>query len=99
MVSREFIRSVIRANHVIAVYMKGEQRLDGLSSLIYVIHDLILDENEEKLLMMNRIKGINTNGLLRIKAVRTSQVDVSIEDSEPQEYTINTSDIIKLEKL
>ena len=79
--------------------MKVEQRIDGLSALIYVIHDLILDENEEKLLMMNRIKGINTNGLLRIKAVRTSQVDVSIEDSEPQEYTINTSDIIKLEKL
>ena len=99
MVSREFIRSVIRANHVIAVYMKGEQRLDGLSSLIYVIHDLILDENEEKLLMMNNINGIKTYGLLRIKAVRTSQVDVSIEDSEPQEYTINTSDIVKLEKL
>lgn len=99
MVSREFIRSVIRANHVIAVHMKGEKRLDGLSSLIYVIHDLILNENEEKLLMMNSFKGINTNGQLRIKAVRTSQVDVSIEDSEPQEYTINTSDIIKLEKL
>ena len=49
MVSREFIRSVIRSNHVIAVHMKGEQRLDGLSSLIYVIHDLILDEKEEKL--------------------------------------------------
>lgn len=79
--------------------MNGEQRLDGLSYLIYVIHDLILDENEEKLLMMNSIKGINTNGRLRIKAVRTSQIDVSIEDSEPHEYTINTSDIVKYEKL
>ncbi len=99
MVSREFIRSVIRSNHVIAVHMKGEQRLDGLSYLIYVIHDLILDENEEKLLMMNNINGIKTYGLLRVKAVRTSQVDLSFEDSEPQEYTINTSDIVKYEKL
>lgn len=99
MLSREFIRSVIRSNHVIAVHMKGEQRLDGLSALIYVIHDVILDENEEKLLMMNSINGIKTYGLLRIKAVRASQVDVSIEDSEPQEYTINTSDIVKYEKL
>ena len=97
MVSREFIRSEVRANHVIAVHMKGKDRKDNLSYLIYVIHDLILDEVEEKQLIMNSFKGINTNGLLKIKAIRTSEIDLSIQDSEPQEYTINTSDIVKYE--
>lgn len=99
MVSREFICSVVRANHVIAVHMKGEDRIDNLSCLIYVIYDLIIDEVEEKQLIMNYINGINTNGLLKIKAVRTSQIDLSIQDSEPREYTINTLNIVKYEIL
>ncbi len=97
MVSREFIRSVVRAHHAIAVHMRDEERIDGLSYIIYVIHDLILDEDEEKLLIMNTINKIDTDGLLRVKAVRTSQVDISLQDSQPQEYTINTRDIVKHE--
>ena len=77
--------------------MKGEERIDGLSFLIYVIHDLILDDEEEKVLIMNTINHIDTEGLLRVKAVRTSQIDISIQDSKPQEYTINTRDIVKYE--
>ena len=46
MVSKEFIYSVIKDNHVIAVHMKGEDRIDGQSELIYIIHDLLLDEKE-----------------------------------------------------
>ena len=99
MVSREFIRSVVRANHTIAVHMKGEDRIDGLSNTIYVINDLILDEDEEKYLIMNTINKIDTDGILRVKAIRTSEVDVSLKDSEFQEYTINTKDIYKYEKL
>lgn len=97
MVSKEFIRSVIRSHHVIAVHMKGDKRTDGLSYLIYVIHDLIIDEDEEKLLIMNTINHIDTEGILRVKAIRTSQVDISIQDSKPREYSINTKDIIKYE--
>ena len=97
MVSREFIRSVVRAHHAIAVHMKGEERWDGLSYLIYVIHDLILDESEEKLLIMNTLNGIDSHGLLKVKAMRTSEVDVSIQDSKPQEYIINTIDIVSYE--
>ena len=99
MVSREFIRSVVRAHHAIAVHMKGEERWDGLSYLIYVIHDLILDESEEKLLIMNTLNGIDTHGLLKVKAMRTSEVDVSIQDSKPQEYIINTIDIVSYETI
>lgn len=95
MVSREFIHSVVRADHVIAVHMKGEERINNLS--IYITHDLILDEVEEKQLIINSINCINTNGLMRIKAVRTHQIDLSIQDSESQNYTINTLDIIKYE--
>ena len=78
MVSREFIRSVVRAHHAIAVHMKGEERWDGLSYLIYVIYDLIIDENEEKILIMNTINGIDTYGLQKVKAMRTSEVDTSL---------------------
>ena len=66
---------------------------------IYVIHDLILDDEEEKVLIMNTINHIDTEGLLRVKAVRTSQIDISIHDSKPQEYTINTRDIVKYETI
>lgn len=99
MVSREFIRSVIRANHAIAVYMKDEDRIDGLSHTIYVINDLILDEDEEKYLIMNTINKIDTDGILRVKAIRTSEVNVSLIDSEFQEYKINTKDIYKYETI
>ena len=99
MMSKEFIRSVVRAHHVIAVPMKGEERLDGLTNLIYVIHDLILDENEEKLLIMNSINDIETHGIIKVKAVRTSEVDVSIEAPKLQEYIINTMDIEKYETM
>ncbi len=97
MVSREFIRSVVRAHHAIAVHMKGDERIDGLSNLIYVIHDLILNEDEERLLIMNTINKIDTDGFIRVKAVRTSQVDISLQDCQPQEYIINTRDIVKYE--
>ena len=36
MISREYIYSVIKDNHVIAVHMKGEDRIDGQSELIYI---------------------------------------------------------------
>lgn len=97
MISREFIRSVIRAHHVMAVHMKVEERIDVLSRVIYVIHDLILDEEEEKLLIMNTINKIDTDGFLRVKAVRTSQVNFSFRDTKLQEYIINTEDIVKYE--
>jgi len=97
MVSRELIRSVIRGHHTIAVHMKGEERLDGLTYLIYVIHDLILDENEETLLIMNTCNGVDTHGFIKVKAIRTSEVDASIQDSKPQEYIINTMDIVGYE--
>ncbi len=79
--------------------MKDEERIDGLSYIIYVIHDLMLNEDEEKLLIMNTINKIDTDGLLRVKAVRTSQVDIYLQESQPQEYIINTCDIVKLETL
>jgi len=94
MVTREFIYSVIKSNHVIAVRMKGEKRIDGLFNLVYVIYELILKEDEEKDLITNRINGIHTDGKIRIKAVRTSEVDASNQDSEPQEYEIDTKDIV-----
>ena len=97
MVSKELIRSIIRAHHAIAVHMKGEKRVDGLSRLIYVIRDLILDEEEEKELMINSINGIKTYGLLRVVAERTSEIDISLQDNEPQEYIINTMDIDEYE--
>lgn len=99
MVSREYIRFVVRAHHVIAVHMKVGERWDGLNKSIYVIHDLILDESEEKLLMKNTISGIETHGFLKVKAIRTSEVDISLQDSEPQEYIINTLDIVKYETI
>lgn len=46
---------------------------------------------------MNTINKIDTDGLLRVKAVRTSQVDISLQDYQPKEYTINTRDIVKYE--
>lgn len=99
MASREYIHSVVRANHVIAVHMKEDLRINSLSSIIYVIYDLILSEEEEKFLIMNRAKGVDTDGPLKIKAVRTSKVDISLEDSKPNEYIINTKDIVKFETL
>lgn len=99
MVSREFIHSVFKAHHVIAVHMKGEKRLDSLSTIIFEVHELLLDENEEQLLITNRIKGMNTHGLLRVKAVRTSEVNLSLQNLEPQEYVINTMDIVDYEFL
>jgi hypothetical protein len=95
MVSREFIRYVIKSHHEILVHMTGEERLDGLSSLIFVIHNLVLNENEGKELIMNTFNRIDTHGLLRVKAIRTSQVDVSLIDSNPREYIINTKDIVE----
>lgn len=97
MVSREFIHSIIHSHHTIAVHMKGEKRLDGLSHLIYVIYNLVLDEKEEAELIMNSINRVKTYGLLRVKAVLTSEVDLSIQDKEPREYTIDTAEIISYE--
>lgn len=73
--------------------MKAEERIDGFSCLIYVIQDLILDDNKEKALILNTINAIDTDGHLKIEATRTSQVDLSLQDNIPQEYIINTKDI------
>ena len=62
-----------------------------------MIYDLVLNEEEEKQLLWNTIHKVYTEGRLRIKAVRSSQVDISIQDSQPQEYTIDTRDIVKYE--
>lgn len=94
MVSKEFIYSVIKDNHVIAVHMKGEDRIDGLSELIYIIHDLLLDEKEEQLLVRNLINKKDTHGMLKIKATRSSEVDTALEDNKLREYVINTKDIL-----
>ena len=93
MVSREFIYSKIKSHHAISVHMRGKKRLDGLTSDIYVITELILDKEEEKQLLMNLSKKENSSGKLKVKAIRTSEVDASSDDSEPQEYVLNTSDI------
>lgn len=98
MISREYIYSVIKDNHVIAVHMKGEDRIDGLSELIYIIHDLVLDEKEEQLLVLNRINKIDTHGMLKIKATRSSEVYSALEDNDLREYVINTEDISYYEK-
>lgn len=98
MVSREYIYSVIKDNHVIAVHMKGEDRIDGLSELIYIIHDLLLDEKEEELLVRNLINKKDTHGMLKIKATKSSEVDAAIEDNDLREYIINTEDISYYEK-
>ena len=79
--------------------MKGEKRVDGLSSLIYIVYDLLLSKKEEEQLLHNISQKIDTQGILRIKAIRTSEVDLSTKDSEPQEYTINTMDIVGFEKV
>ncbi len=97
MVSREFIYSVVRSHHAIAVHMKGEERIDGLSNVIYVIQNLILDDNEKQLLIMNTINKIDTYGFLKVKAIRSSEVDITLNESKSQEYTINTSDIVNYE--
>lgn len=78
MVSREYIYQVIKSHHTIAVHMKGENRLDGLTTIIYVMHDLILDDSEERHLLTNISKCINTHGILNVKAVRTSEVALSL---------------------
>lgn len=77
--------------------MKGEKRIDGLSSLIYIVYDLLLSKKEEEQLFNNISQKVDTQGILRIKAIRTSEVDLTNQDSEPQEYTINTMDIVDYE--
>lgn len=77
--------------------MKGEKRIDGLSSLIYIVYDLLLSKKEEEQLLNNISQKVYTQGVLRIKAVRTSEVDLTNKDSEPQEYTINTMNIVDYE--
>lgn len=99
MVSREQIYFNVKFNHVVALHMKGEKRVDGLSSLIYIVYDLLLSKKEEEQLLHNISQKIDTQGILRIKAIRTSEVDLSTKDSEPQEYTINTMDIVGFEKV
>ena len=42
--------------------MKDNQRLDGLSKTIYLIYDLLLNEEDEEMLILNRKNGINTDG-------------------------------------
>ena len=98
MASREYIYSVIKDNHVSAVHMKGEDRIDGLSELIYIIHDLLLDEKEKELLVRNLINKKDTHGMLKIKATKSSEVDAAIEDNDLREYIINTEDISYYEK-
>ena len=97
MVSKEFIYSVIKDNHVIAVHMKGEDRIDGLSELIYIIYDLVLDEKEEKLLVWNLINKKDTDGVLKIKEMRSSEADTALEDNKLREYVINTEYILSYE--
>ena len=70
MISREYIYSVIKDNHVIAVHMKGEDRIDGLSELIYIIYDLVLDEKEEKLLVWNLINKKDTHKTINILGIK-----------------------------
>jgi hypothetical protein len=77
--------------------MMGEKRIDGLSTLVYVVYDLVLDENEENVLISNSIKGVNTYGPLKIKAKRTSEVDLPKQDEPLQDYLINTVDITEYE--
>ena len=97
MISREYIYSVIKDNHVIAVHMKGEDRIDGLSELIYIIYDLVLDEKEEKLLVWNLINKKDTHGVLKIKAMRSSEADTALEDNKLREDVINTEYILSYE--
>lgn len=97
MISREYIYSVIKDNHVIAVHMKGEDRIDGQSELIYIIHDLLLDEKEEQLLVWNLINKKDTHGVLKIKAMRSSEADTALEDNKLREYVINTEYILSYE--
>lgn len=97
MVSREYIYTMVKSHYVIAVHMKGEERIDNLSSVIYVIRDIVLDEWEEKQLLQNIQKGINSEGVLRIKATLSSEVDVSMEDNIIKEYVINTKEIVLYE--
>jgi hypothetical protein len=58
-----------------------------------------LSKKEEEQLLHNISQKVDTQGILRIKAIRTSEVDLSTKDSEPQEYTINTMDIVGFEKV
>ena len=97
MVSREFIYSNVKSRQVISVYMKGEDRLDRLTLLIYVIRDLILDKKEEQLLLKNLRDKIDTDGVMRIIATRTSEIDYSLIDNDEKEYVINTADIVSYE--
>lgn len=99
MVSREFIRSVVRKRHAIAVHMRGEQKNEGFFKPIYVIIDLILDEDEEKDLMWNTINKVDTDGLIKVRAFCVSQFDSSSKDSKPQEFIINTKDIEEYETI
>lgn len=73
--------------------MKEGKRIDNLSLLIYIIHDLILEEYEEKQLLWNIQNNLDTDGIIKIKATRTSEIDLSLEDKEIKEYEINTKDI------
>lgn len=73
--------------------MNGAKRLDGLHNEIYVIYELLLDKSQKEELVRNIQNNKDTEGILRIKAVRTSEVDISLQDSKPREYFINTKDI------
>lgn len=61
MVSKEFIYSYIKAHHTISVHMSGEKRMDGLTSEIYAIYELILEEGDENQLIMNCLEKVDTN--------------------------------------
>lgn len=72
--------------------MRGEERLDNLSNIGYVIYDLILTE-EEKAIIQNIGNNKDTNGLLKILAKRNSEIDISLNDKNPKEYIIDTNNI------
>lgn len=98
MVSKDFIYSKVLSNHVIALHMRSiSERIDRLCPLIYIVYELILDDKEKDLLIWNISNKIDTQGVLRIKAIRSSEVDISLEDSILKEYEINTADIVSYE--
>lgn len=93
MVSREFIYLKVKFHHVVAIHMNGDIQLGKDVCPIYIVHDVVLEKCEEKLLLSNIQNKIDSDGVLRIKASRTSRRDFSLEDNEIKEYLIDTKDI------
>lgn len=93
MVSREFIYLKIKCNHCICLYLNSNSNLDGLSNDVYLVYDVIVDNQTRVEIENNISNGVNSEGMLTIEAKHSSELDNNINDLELRTFRINTKDI------